>query len=922
ERRFREALFDVALPAVMLDTDGSILFTNRHLLDLTGWKGQEVYGQDWFALFVPPDERAVERATYLHALEHGSIPPRWRERLLQRSGETREIEWSSAYLRDAAGSIVGMAGLGHDVTGREEARAALESSETRLRTALDTMLDGVTVMSAIRDASGHIVDFRSDYSNLAIANLSLVTANGQAGRTLLQLFPAHRTDGLFDAYVRVVETGVPFESGSVRYIDPDAAGGPLDQILEHRAAKLGDGYVLSVRDVGARIRAEYELRDSERNLAEAQRIAHIGSWERDIASGSLHWSDESYRIFGMEPGTFDGTIEAFLAFVHPEDRARAAPDRVALAEETQAETEYRIVRPDGTVRLVHEIGEVIRDPTGLPVRLVGTTQDITERVVAEEERARLAAAVEQTGDAVWMQDLDNTVTYVNRSFSRTYGYEPDEIVGRHAGLVDSGRHEPHFFADLWASVAAGTTWTGSIVNRRKDGSLFEVEAVVSGIRDVAGRMTGYMQTDRDVTRERALESALEREARERESIESALARIDPAAPPEEIAAAACTEIVRLPNIDSAFVVILEPDGGRILALEGRNDDLLPAGSPIPAATLGHLRDRAAGGPWVEGWGPAPEDDVALEAGTKTGLDSVAYAPFRCTADTIGLVAIVAYDAATAATLVERLPALVTFGSIVGALIGPRVGARHDAAAERATVQRIIDTSAFRPFFQPIVDLRDGAVVGFEALTRFTDGRPPDLAFRTAGTAGLGIELETACLRASIGASLELPPDAYLSLNASPELVVSGSLGSLLAAVDRPIVLEITEHVAIDDYRGLRREFERLGPAVRIAVDDAGAGYASLRHILELAPHFVKIDIGLTRGVDAEPARQALIAGMGYFAVKRKLHLVAEGIETRKELRALQALGVPFGQGYLLGRPRDAASGPWPTRIDLPGLPPR
>ncbi|MHB8398914.1 MAG: PAS domain S-box protein, partial [Candidatus Limnocylindrales bacterium] len=223
ERRFREALFDVALPAVMLDTDGSILFTNRHLLDLTGWKGQEVYGQDWFALFVTPDERAVERATYLHALEHGSIPPRWRERLLQRSGETREIEWSSAYLRDAAGSIVGMAGLGHDVTGREEARAALESSETRLRTALDTMLDGVTVMSAIRDASGHIVDFRSDYANLAIANLSLVTANEQAGRTLLQLFPAHRTDGLFDAYVRVVETGVPFESGSVRYIDPDAA---------------------------------------------------------------------------------------------------------------------------------------------------------------------------------------------------------------------------------------------------------------------------------------------------------------------------------------------------------------------------------------------------------------------------------------------------------------------------------------------------------------------------------------------------------------------------------------------------------------------------------------------------------------------------------------------------------------------------
>ena len=118
------------------------------------------------------------------------------------------------------------------------------------------------------------------------------------------------------------------------------------------------------------------------------------------------------------------------------------------------------------------------------------------------------------------------------------------------------------------------------------------------------------------------------------------------------------------------------------------------------------------------------------------------------------------------------------------------------------------------------------------------------------------------------------------------------------------MLEITEHVEIDDYPGLRRELKRLGSSVRLAVDDAGAGYASFRHILELAPDFVKIDLDLVRGVDAEPARQALIAGMGYFAVKRKLRLVAEGIETRKELDALQALAVPYGQGYLLGRPRD------------------
>ena len=146
---------------------------------------------------------------------------------------------------------------------------------------------------------------------------------------------------------------------------------------------------------------------------------------------------------------------------------------------------------------------------------MGTTQDITDAVAADEERTRLVSAVEQTADSIWMQDLNNMVTYVNPAFTRAYGYPAEAIVGRHAGLVDSGRHPASFFTEVWATAAAGRTWQGSIINRRMDGTEFEVAAVISGIRDASGRIISYMQTDRDVTRERALESALEREARER-----------------------------------------------------------------------------------------------------------------------------------------------------------------------------------------------------------------------------------------------------------------------------------------------------------------------------------------------------------------------------------------------------------------------
>ncbi|HMC95890.1 MAG TPA: EAL domain-containing protein, partial [Polyangia bacterium] len=245
------------------------------------------------------------------------------------------------------------------------------------------------------------------------------------------------------------------------------------------------------------------------------------------------------------------------------------------------------------------------------------------------------------------------------------------------------------------------------------------------------------------------------------------------------------------------------------------------------------------------------------------------------------------------------------------------GRRRDAAG-RAVIQGVLDTSAFGPFFQPIVDLTTGAVIGHEALTRFSDGVPPDARFAAANRAGLAIELEVATLRAALDAAADcLPLSAYLSLNASPALIRSRSMHALLAGVERSIVIEITEHVAIDDYATLRAELAALGPRVRLAVDDAGAGYASFRHILELAPDLVKLDIGLIRGIDGDPARQALIAGMAYFAAQRAIRLIAEGIETVAELATLRSLGIPYGQGYLLGWPRDArGGGSWPVEIAL------
>jgi EAL domain-containing protein (putative c-di-GMP-specific phosphodiesterase class I) len=164
-------------------------------------------------------------------------------------------------------------------------------------------------------------------------------------------------------------------------------------------------------------------------------------------------------------------------------------------------------------------------------------------------------------------------------------------------------------------------------------------------------------------------------------------------------------------------------------------------------------------------------------------------------------------------------------------------------------------------------------------------------------------MEMATLRAATTAAAALPSGRWLSVNASPGLLVAGAgLGGVLRDADRPIVIEVTEHERVPDYDVLRTAIRGLGTGIRLAVDDAGAGSANFAHIVGLRPDLVKLDLGLVRGIDRDLARQALAVGMHHFARAAGCQILAEGIETPEEAETLAALGVELGQGYLYGRP--------------------
>jgi EAL domain-containing protein (putative c-di-GMP-specific phosphodiesterase class I) len=248
---------------------------------------------------------------------------------------------------------------------------------------------------------------------------------------------------------------------------------------------------------------------------------------------------------------------------------------------------------------------------------------------------------------------------------------------------------------------------------------------------------------------------------------------------------------------------------------------------------------------------------------------------------------------------------VRFIRLLGEMVGEAVQEIHNREQESVRIGQLIQSADLNIVLQPIFDIHDGRCLGVEALSRFPDEfGSPDQVFAAAHRAGLGATLE----RLALGRALQVLPflatDQFLSVNLTPSVAYE------LAALEREyadylpgLVLEITEHAAVESYAKLRdRLRHRRDRGLRLAIDDAGAGYASLKHVVELEPDLIKIDRSLIHGSGADRARRSAISAFVALAADLGAIVVAEGVELADDLAAVRDLGVNAAQGYLLGRP--------------------
>jgi polar amino acid transport system substrate-binding protein len=255
-----------------------------------------------------------------------------------------------------------------------------------------------------------------------------------------------------------------------------------------------------------------ELAESRQRLDLALASSGIGTWDRNIENDAVFWDEAQHRIMGTDPAAGE---PSFTKLIHPQDLQRFESEiNEALGGNKDFASEYRFLRPNGEVRTLEARGHVIRDAAGRPLRMIGTSMDITERKQAEEELKKLSQAVEQSPASVVITDLKGTIEYVNPKFCEVTGYAFEEAIGQNPRILKSEHTPPSVYRELWKTIKAGHEWRGEFQNKKKNGELYWESATISPLKSADGSTAYYLAVKEDVTERKKMEESLrEKEAR-------------------------------------------------------------------------------------------------------------------------------------------------------------------------------------------------------------------------------------------------------------------------------------------------------------------------------------------------------------------------------------------------------------------------
>jgi diguanylate cyclase (GGDEF)-like protein/PAS domain S-box-containing protein len=675
--------------------------------------------------------------------------------------------------------------------------------------------------------------------------------------------------------------------------------------------------------------------DREDRLAEAQALAGLGSWELDLATGANVWSDEMYRLFGLDPAEPAVSQQTILSRVHPDDREALVTLRATLESGIQSSVDCRILLPDGSVRWVHARGEVKERRDGAPTVMSGTVQDITERKRSEahihDTLSLLNATLDSTADGILVVDSEGRIRSCNRKFVEMWQL-PESVLAsgdddEAINFVLSQVKDPESFVTKVRELYAQPEATSHDLIEFRDGRTVERH---SQAQRVDGVPVGRVWSFRDITERVRLERELAHQA-----FHDSLTGLANKALFQDRVTHALTRAARLQN--QLAVLFLDLDDFKTV-----NDSLgHTAGDALLVAVAERLRDCLRGTDTAARLG-GDEFAVLVEGMTDkadvTGLAKRIIAALKAPFIIAGRDMVVGTSIGIAFDETHTTTGQLLRNADIAMYTAKRGGKgryeifegdMHTAAVDqlelRADLRRALDRRELTLEYQPIVALGTGQITGVEALVRW---RHPDrgmlapnafipIAEETGLISELGRQvLIEACVQARRWQQLRpQDPPLTMSVNLSPRQLLTDDLFShivealTVSGLDpASLVLEITEGAMIHDTDtvvGRLTALKELG--VKLALDDFGTGYSSFSYLQCLPIDVLKIDRTFIGMIETDNKKSTLAQAIVSLAQTMDLIAVAEGVETSTQAEMLGQMGCDMAQGYHLARPMDGAA---------------
>ncbi|OEU41627.1 hypothetical protein BGV40_13935, partial [Methanosarcina sp. Ant1] len=529
---YNRSLIEASLdPFVTIGRDGKIMDVNGATEQVTGYSRNDLIGTDFSDYYTEP-EKAF--AGYQQVFTYGEVRDYPLE-IQHKDGQITPVLYNASVYRDENGEVIGVFASARDITELKRAEETLAFERSQLLSIFDGIDDVVYVTDpytyevlyankAMKEKfGGELVggicyrEFQRKDSPCDFCTNQIILKERDK--------PYHWEyyNPMVDRYFMIVDRIIKWPDGR------DVRFEIAKDITERKRAedvlkKAHNHLEVKVKERTAELEKAYNsLKESEKGLAEAQRMAHIGNWKWNIVTNEKYWSDEIYRIFGRSPQEFEVTYDTFIGYIHPDDRDYVDNTTKEALKGKPYSIDFRIVLADGEERIVHEEGEVVFDEKNIPIRMTGTIQDITEFKKAEEKIQRLANAVESSNDAIVTESLDGIITSWNKAAEQIYGYSAEEILGQNVSILepDNVKGEIKQFSEKIKRGEKIQHYESSRL--KKDGNLINVSVTLSPIFEASGELVALSAIVRDVTeRKRAEEALRESEARLRRFYESGM----------------------------------------------------------------------------------------------------------------------------------------------------------------------------------------------------------------------------------------------------------------------------------------------------------------------------------------------------------------------------------------------------------------